>query len=90
MPEIHANLDLSRRQVIRAGSLLGAAWLAGCASPRPTESLPGPVTQGTSPSPVGLPPAQPPAPAPTAYDLRPRSAWTKAGIARPKYTRPLI
>lgn len=83
--------EISRRAILRAGSMAGAALLlGGCANQREVAALPGPVTQGNHPAPVGQPPVQP-APRPTtvapgAFDLRPRSAWTSAGVARPGNT----
>lgn len=78
---------ISRRQVVGGGMLLGVAYLAGCSgTPRAGgEPIPGPITQGT-PKPLPLPPMQPMpvTPANGAYQMMPRSAWTSAGIARPR------
>ncbi|MGD9689615.1 MAG: peptidoglycan recognition family protein [Phycisphaerales bacterium] len=82
----------SRRAVLGAGAACTLVYLGGCASSsRTSAALPGPVAQGIDPPPTALPP---PTPAPVSaalegLDVRPRSAWTSAGVARPLNIKPM-
>lgn len=97
-------MDLSRRELLRGGGLLGALWvLQGCqsgptgegltpalpGSARPVPPAPPPApTWSTYAAPVNPPPAPVEAPA-DAYDLIPRTKWTSAGVGRPKNANPM-
>ncbi|MGD9690346.1 MAG: peptidoglycan recognition family protein [Phycisphaerales bacterium] len=89
---------LGRRFVLETGlvgglSLLAITSLAGCRS-APLAALPGPVRPAPlPPSPRPLPPSRPTTSVPPAGpnpEFLPRSAWTRAGVARPRDINPML
>lgn len=89
-----ARMLVSRREVVGGGLFLGLAALTGCAGggqarlPDPRWNTPGGTPVTTAP-----PTPQPlPAPVPNPggnIAVLPRSAWTGAGVARPKNINPM-
>lgn len=79
-----ARLELSRREVVGGGLLLGLMALSGCASNSSQSRLPDPRWNAPGAAPVYVPPPAvqtAPAPAVATGELPviPRSAWTSAG-----------
>lgn len=82
-----ARPELTRREVVGGGLLLGLAALGGCASNSSYARLPQPRWNATGTTPVYVPPAVQPAPLPATtiataggdVQVIPRSAWTTSG-----------
>ena len=88
---------LSRREVLLGGGLLlGAALVAGCQGSRgPSSALPGPRWPSEVDGPIVATPEPMPHPGGVPGEIGlpegvlPRSAWTRAGVARPREINPM-